>query len=259
MPPLVDIHVHLLAGMDDGPKTAADALAMCKMMVEEGIVHAAAGAHQNSDYPDNTPQRIRDAAATLATQLKDNNIPLAVRPCAEVMVSVETLEQLSRGELMTVGDTGKYLLIEMPHNLCVELKWLVQELDERNLRPILGHAERIPEVLHEPELAEALIQAGSLFQVSSKAITDPPSREDALAIKTWFKRRMVHFLGSDGHSLRRRPPVMAAAFRQVEKWVGPQEAERIASTNGIAALHGRPIQAPPIAPAPKKWFAWLSN
>jgi protein-tyrosine phosphatase len=259
MPPLVDIHVHLLAGMDDGPKTADDALSMCKMMVEQGIRYAAAGAHQNDDYPDNSPDRIRAAAAKLAEQLKANEVQLDVRPCAEVMVGIETLNQLGRGELMTVGDAGKYLLIEMPHGLCVELKWLVQELDDRNIRPILGHAERSPEVLHDSGRAEALIQAGCLLQVSSKSITDPPSRQDAIAIRNWFKRRMVHVLGSDGHSLRRRPPVMAAAYKQVVKWVGEAEAVRIASANGIAMLHGRPIHVPPPLPATKSWFSWFSG
>ncbi len=259
IPPLVDIHVHLLAGMDDGPKTAEDALAMCKMMVDQGIRHAAAGAHQNDEYPNNSPDTIRTAQASLAEQLKANDVPLQTRPCAEVMVGTETLNQLDRGELMTIGDTGKYLLIEMPHGLCVELKWLLQEFDDRNIRPILGHAERCPEVLHDPGRAEELIQAGCLLQVSSKSITDPPNREDALAIKSWFKRRMVHVLGSDGHSLRRRPPVMAAAYQQIVKWVGEAEAERIGSFNGIAILNGRAVTLPLPLPATKSWFAWLGG
>lgn len=259
MPPLVDIHVHLLAGLDDGPKSPADALAMCKIMVEEGIGFAGALAHQNDDYPNNSPDKIRAATAALAEQLQTNGVALEVRPNAEVMVGIEMLNQLGRGELMTIGDTGKYMLIEMPHGLCVELKWLVQELDDRNIRPILGHAERSPEVLHDAGRAEALIQAGCLLQVSSKSITDPPSRQDAVAIKSWFQRRMVHVLGSDGHSPRRRPPVMAAAYRQVEKWVGPAEAQRIASTNGIAILGGRPVDVPAPLPPPRRWFSWLSG
>lgn len=259
MPPLVDIHVHLLAGMDDGPKTADDALSMCKMMVEQGIRYAAAGAHQNNVYPDNSPEKIRAATDKLAEQLKFNEVSLEVRPCAEVMVGIDTLDRLNRGELMTVGDTGRYLLIEMPHNLCVELKWLVQELDDRNIQPILGHAERSPEVLHDAGRAEALIQAGCLLQVSSKSITDPPSRQDGIAIRNWFKRRMVHVLGSDGHSPRRRPPVMAAAYRQIVKWVGKAEADRIASANGIAVLHGRPIQVPQPLPASNSWLSWFKG
>ncbi|MBX7103251.1 MAG: protein tyrosine phosphatase [Gemmataceae bacterium] len=259
MPPLVDIHVHLLAGLDDGPKTPEDAVEMCRRMVEEGIGFAAAGAHQNDEYPDNTPDRLRAAEKELVERLRTAGIPLKTKPSAEIMVGVNTLEQFGRGELLTVGDTGRYVLVEMPHGLCVEMKWLVEEFVERGVRPILGHAERVPEVLHDPGRAEGLIQAGCLFQVSSKSITNPPSPEDGRAIKSWFKRRMVHLLGSDGHSLRRRPPVMKDAYRVVEKWVGAEEAERIGSLTGQAVLEGRPVTVPKPLPATRNWFAWLTG
>ncbi len=135
MPPLVDIHVHLLAGLDDGPRTPEDAVAMCRMMTEEGIRYAAAGAHQNDEYPNNTPDKLRTAAGELAERLRAADIPLETKPSAEVMVSTETLDQLQRKDLLTIGDTGRYILIEMPHGLCVELKWLVEELVDR------GYAE----------------------------------------------------------------------------------------------------------------------
>ncbi len=256
-PPLVDIHVHLLAGLDDGPKTPESALEMCQMMVDEGIRHTVAGAHQNHDYPNNTPDVIRAATVRLAEGIKALGLPLTVYPCAEVMVSPETLDQHSRGELMTVADTGKYILLEMPHGMCVEVQWLVEELVDRGVRPILGHAERSPELLHEPGAIERLIGAGCLVQTSSKSITHPKTREDAAALKSWFRRRIVHVLGTDGHSVRRRPPVMADAYRQVEKWVGPEEAERIGSKNGLAILAGKRITVPAPEPESRSWFSWL--
>jgi protein-tyrosine phosphatase len=257
MPPLVDIHVHLLAGMDDGPRTPEDALEMCRIMVGEGIGLAAACAHQNEDWPDNSPDRIKAGAAQLAEQLLAHDVPLKTFPCAEVMVGVATLDQFQRGELLTVADNRRYLLIEMPHGLCVEVKWLVEELLQRGVRPILGHAERVPEMLHDPGRVEALISAGCLVQVSTKSITDPPSKEDAARLKSWFKRRCVHLLGTDGHSVRRRPPHMADAFRLVQKWIGPEAAAAIGSHNGQAVLEGRPLTVPAPEPPSRSWFAWL--
>src|SRR5262245_55227396 len=125
MIPLVDIHVHLLAGMDDGPRRPEDAVAMCGMMAEQGVRFAAACAHQNPDWPDNSPDRIKEAANRLAENLHAADVPLKTFPCAEVMVGIDTLEKFCNGELLTVSDNRRYILIEMPHGLCVEVKWLV--------------------------------------------------------------------------------------------------------------------------------------
>jgi len=69
VPPLVDTHCHLLAGLDDGPKTPADAVAMCRRAYDQGVRHAAALAHQNDHYPDNTPDRLREGFARLTADL----------------------------------------------------------------------------------------------------------------------------------------------------------------------------------------------
>ena len=230
---------------------------MCRMMVEEGIRHTVAAAHQNDDYPNNSPDVIRAATAKLAAGLKAIDLPLTVYPCAEVMVAPDTLDKLSCNELMTVADNRKYILLEMPHGMCVELQWMVEELIDRRIRPILGHAERSPELLHEPGTIERLIQSGCLVQVSSKSITNPATRQDEAALKSWFRRGVVHVLGSDGHSLRRRPPVMADAYRKVQKWLGPAQAEQIGSKNGLAILAGQRITVPAPEPESRKWFSWL--
>ena len=86
LPPLVDIHCHLLAGLDDGPKTPADALAMCRRAREQGVRQSVALAHQNEEFPDNTPDRIRAAFARLVADLEADGLDYNVVPCAEVMV-----------------------------------------------------------------------------------------------------------------------------------------------------------------------------
>src|SRR4051794_25482154 len=121
MPPLVDTHCHLLAGLDDGPRTPEDALAMCRRAYDQGLRYSVALAHQNDDFPDNTPDRIRAAFRRLVDDLRAAGLDYAVVPCAEIMVHPGMLEAWDRGELLSVGDAGKYVLLEMPHGLCVEL------------------------------------------------------------------------------------------------------------------------------------------
>lgn len=255
--PLVDMHVHLLAGLDDGPRVPADALAMCRTAEAEGVRYAAALAHQNEAWPDVTPEGIRAACTALADSLRRENIGLSVSPCAEVMARIDLADAWSAGELLSVGDRREFLLVEMPHELFVDLRHSVEELNQLGVRTILAHPERTPELLHDPGRVEALIELGCLVQISAKSVTEPASGSDERALKDWVKRGVVHLIGSDGHSTNRRPPLLAAAVQKLARWAGGPAADRIGSVHGLAVLNGLPLKvAAPQAPS-RRWWALL--
>ncbi len=256
MIPLVDTHCHLLAGLDDGPRTQDEALAMCRLAHEDGTHLSVALAHQSERWPSVTPARIREAAGRLAEALRAAGIPLAVFPCAEVMVHPGVADSWRAGELMSVADRGQYLLVEMP-GVFVELGETVARLRQAGICPILAHPERHPELLHGGGAIEDLVHAGCLVQVSARSVTRPPGRRDARALRDWFRRGVVHLLGSDGHSCRRRPPKLADAYRQVRHWAGSTVADRVCSTNGVAILQGLPLRAREPGPARAGWFSSL--
>jgi protein-tyrosine phosphatase len=255
MIPFADMHVHLLAGLDDGPATDEEALAMCRLAYEQGTRMAAATAHQNDHYPEVTPGCIREGWRRLVRSLHEAGIPLVVFPTAEVMVHPGLEESWEAGALLSVADRRQYLLVEMPHGLFLDLAAMVRNLVGQGVRPILAHPEREEELLHEPGQVERLIEAGCLVQVSSGSVTRPRSRADARALKDWFKRGIVHCMGSDGHSPRTRPPEMAGAYRQVREWSGSAVADRVCSTFGTAILQGLPLRVPRPEPRRKKWLA----
>jgi protein-tyrosine phosphatase len=256
MIPLVDIHVHLLAGLDDGPRTLADAVAMCRAAAAEGVQAMAATAHQNDRWSAVTRERIAAATDELRSALAQEGIGVAVYPTAEVMADLDTPEAWRAGRLQSVGGHGHYLLLEMPRRAFVDLLPTVTALRQAGVRTILAHPERAPELLHGDGLLEALIEVGSLVQVSSSSITDPKTRADRMALRGWFKRGMVHLLGSDGHSPRRRPPRLAAAHREVCRWVGPLAADRIGGGNGMAILSGQKVRAARPLAAQRSW-SWV--
>lgn len=253
MIPLVDTHCHLLAGLDDGPRTEDEVLQMCAMMLAEGVQLSTALAHQNHHYPANTPDHLREAARLLAERLRAADLPLTVFPTAEVMVHPGVEGSWERGDLLSYGDHRQFLLLEMPHGHFVDLGPIAARLREAGVRVVVAHAERYPELLHTPGLAEQWIEAGCLIQASSAGVTDPRSRADGKALKSWCQRGIVHVLGSDGHSPHRRPPRLAAAYQQIVRWVGAPAADRICSTNGMAVLHGLPLRVAP--PRPAHWLA----
>lgn len=256
MVPLVDIHCHLLAGLDDGPRTMEAALEMCALAYAEGVRLIAATAHQSPRWTV-TPDCIRKATNALQVALQNQGSGMIVFPSAEVMAQPETVEDWRRGNLLSIADCGRYLLLEMPHGIFVDLLPTVRRLRHLGVRPILAHPEREELLLHEVGLIESLIEAGGLVQVSSASVTHPKNKADLRALKSWFRRGIVHFLGSDGHSPTRRPPHLAAAHQQVTAWIGPGHADRIVSSNGLAVAHGLPLRVP--RPVPKKagsWWPW---
>ena len=256
MAPLADTHVHLLAGLDDGPPTPDVALAMCRLLVAEGVRHATALAHQNSCYPDNTAARLRAAATALTAQLAEKKVPLSVHPTGEIMLSPATLDEWRAGRLLSVGDHRQWLLVEMPHGEFVDVLPLVEALRPEGVGLIIAHAERYAPLLDDPALTAQWVAAGCLIQVTARALADPwePGLDDAL--ERWAKSGFIHMLGSDGHGIDRRRPVLAAGAARLAQWVGRAQARRIAGEWGRAVLEGRPL-AVPLRPGSRSWFARL--
>jgi protein-tyrosine phosphatase len=249
---MTDLHVHLLAGLDDGPRTWDDAVAMCRIAAEDGVRQSVALAHQSERWAV-TPDQIRTAVKELARWLTEERIPLTVVPAAEVMATPELPDAWDAGRLVSVGDHGKYLLVEMPNRVFVDLRPAVRRLARRGVRVILAHPERHPELLHDPGRVEELIGLGCLVQVSSGSVTDPPTADDRTALRDWFRRGVVHLIGSDGHSPRKRKPLLAAAAALVLEWAGPATAARVSSANGRTILGGGVVDPPAPAPARRWW------
>jgi protein-tyrosine phosphatase len=256
MVPITDMHVHLLAGLDDGPRSMDDAVRMCRLSHAEGVRLSVALAHQNESWPGVTPERIREASAALAARLRDDGLEFTIYPAAEVMVGPNTEADLRAGRLMSVADRGAYLLVEFPHNLYLDVRTLVQGLAGAGVRPILAHPERTPELLYEPGRIEGLIARGALVQVSTGSITDPADGRAERALRDWFRRGVVHMIGSDGHSPTRRAPRLAAAADRVRQWAGAAAADRVCGVHGMAVLQGLPLHPPPPV-APRR--TWLSR
>jgi protein-tyrosine phosphatase len=175
-----------------------------------------------------------------------------------VMIHPEIEISWKNGELLSVADKGQYLLIELPHGLFFDLQDLVKNFRQLGIRPILAHPERLPEFLLEPGQIERVIDAGCLVQVSTKSVTHPSNGQEEKALKSWFKRGVVHVMGSDGHSPRRRPPKMAEAYQRIVHWAGSSSADRVFSTHGMAIYQGLPFFVPDPEPPARSWFSWFA-
>jgi len=245
----------LLPGLDDGPESWDDAIEMCQMMWDDGVHATAATAHQGEQWPEVNVERILATTQELRERLEDTGVPLAVYPCAEVMVTPDLDDLWRQGLLLGVSNAQSYLLIELPHGLFVDLRWLVSELVSMDVRPILAHAERHPDVLFGTGVVEELISRGCLIQVSAGSITRSNSASVTKTLRSWARRNVIHLIGSDAHSPTRRPPGIAAAYGRLAEWAGNTVADRICRINGMAVLEGLPLATPAPRRSRRRWFS----
>ena len=253
--PLADTHVHLLAGLDDGPRDADEAVALCRALVADGVRSATATAHQNPLFPDNTPDHIRATAAHLAGLLAEKKVPLALFPTGEVFITEALADDVRSGRAQTVGGAGKYLLAEMPHGVFLDPRPVAESLRPLGVRLILAHAERYDEFLHDPELVADCVAAGCLVQVTTEGLTEADP-----ALRTWASWGMIHLLGSDGHRIDHRRPRLRDGYRVLERWLGAAAAERVAGLWNTAVLQGLAVNVPPPQPPKRSWFGrWFGG
>lgn len=252
---LVDVHCHLFGGLDDGPTTWDESLEMCRLALADGTVAIAATAHQNDQWPNNSPEAILTATNKLKEILRSAKIPLFVAPVGEVMITSNTLDDWQAGKLLSYAHQCRYLLIELPSGIFLDLRWLITELVQLGIRPVLAHPERHPEFLHSPGVIEDLILRGCVVQVTAASILQQRYREVRTALQQWARRGLIHTIGSDGHSPTHRRPGISAAYQQLAEWTDWATADRICSTNGMALLEGLPLEIPhPKMPSKRRWF-----
>jgi protein-tyrosine phosphatase len=259
MIPLVDLHCHLLAGLDDGPASLDEAVLMCRIAYEDGTRCIAATAHLGPDWPRGTAALILEKTRELAARLDELGIPVSVFPSAEIAVQGDLEAAWTRGDLFGVGGRTEYCLLEIPYHRFVDLRRLVNRLQRHGVRPIVAHPERYPELLDEAGAVEDLIAGGALMQVTAAAISSPPDWSTAMTIRRWVESGMVHLVGSDGHSPVRRPPQMAEAYRELAVWVGSDQADRMCGLHGLAVLEGRPLRLPRPRRDRRRWFSFVSR
>ena len=248
-----DTHCHLCPGLDDGAKSLDEAIEMCRLAWNEGVRMAAVTGHQNPDWP-LTPQQIIAGASELATELERICCDLKLVPMGEVMLASNTLEEYREGKLLSIGNQNKYLLIEFPHNQFFDISSFVSDLVSLGVRPVLAHAERYPQLLHGGLMVDGLIRRGCVIQVSSAGIIDTRNREGHRAIRDWARRNVIHVVGSDAHSPRRRRPLMHGAYHQLANWTSESVANAICWKNGVAVMNGRKIAIRPPQPVKRGWL-----
>ncbi|GAE95228.1 manganese-dependent protein-tyrosine phosphatase [Gracilibacillus boraciitolerans JCM 21714] len=150
---MIDIHCHILPGMDDGPKHIEESVEMAENAVSQGINTIIATPHHLNGSYDNYKPDIITAVAQLNDRLQADNIPLTILPGQETRINGEFVTDLENNQLLPLNETSSYLLVELPANHVPRYtKQLLFDLQLQNIKPIIVHPERNKEIIENPNI-----------------------------------------------------------------------------------------------------------
>lgn len=240
----VDIHAHLLPGLDDGPADMDAALALAGAMVADGVTHAAATPHQFGRYAGaGRGETIRRVFAEFSEAVSGAGLPLTLYAGADARIDGELIDGLSTGEAVTLADAGRYVLIEPPHEVWIEPGRLLGALDAAGVVGVLTHPERHRAVQAGRVDLEPWVRGGVVLQVTAGSLLGGFGREAKRVAWTIVESGVAAVVASDAHSVDGRPPCLGAAASVIASRLGPEVSSLLCRENPWAMLES---DAPPV-------------
>lgn len=252
---MIDLHSHILPGLDDGSDDWDQSLRMARMAVDDGITGVICTPHWSPSYPDNTRDAILPLVDEFRSRIKAEDIPLEIYPGCEMVIHFALPEKLESGELLSINDGRRFALVEMPHEYFPpnldQLFWMLQV---KGVTPILGHPERNWQVIKNRSVLPKWIEAGVLVQITAGSLVGYFGGEVRELCRDMLQRRLVHFVGTDCHSSSgKRSPQLSKARALASNLIGAEETEKIFVENPSRVVRGElPDVREPLEPPRKQ-------
>ncbi|MCK0512694.1 tyrosine-protein phosphatase [Aromatoleum buckelii] len=244
---MIDLHCHMLPGIDDGAADLATALEMARIAAADGITVVACTPHIYPGMFDNDSAGIAAAIDALQREIDAAGIPLRLTCGADAHVTPELLSRLKTGSVPRLGDS-RYFLLEPPHHVAPpRFEEFVFNLLASGYVPVVTHPERLTWIENHYPMFGELVRSGAWMQVTSGSLTGRFGKE----AKYWGERMLdeglVHILATDAHSARRRPPLLAEGRAAAERRVGTDEACNLVEVRPAGILRDlSPEKLPPL-------------
>jgi protein-tyrosine phosphatase len=231
---MIDIHSHILPGIDDGAKNLDESLALIKMAQNDGITHMVATPHIHLGRFDNSALQLENDLAVLKRHVKAANIKMRLAVAAEVRLDIGLMTLVMAEQLPFIGKIGtaNYLLLELPHSHVPSgydkfITWLTKH----NIKVIIPHPERNRDIQANTYYIEHLKQLGCEFQLTASSIEGLWGDKAKKISEAMLKANLVHYVASDTHSVKRRPPILSKAKKIISNLVGVDKADALFFTH----------------------------
>ncbi|ULT56786.1 tyrosine protein phosphatase [Neobacillus drentensis] len=216
---MVDIHCHILPGVDDGAGNMSDSILMAQEAEKEGIQSIIATPHLNNHY-DNRKELIVTKVQELNQALKNSGVNVTILPGQEPRIYGDIIEDLEKDEIQPLNNS-KYLFIEFPSNHVPRYtEKLLFDIQVKGLTPIIVHPERNSELIERPELLYHLVEKGALTQVTASSLCGYFGKNIKSFSNQIIEANLTHFIASDAHNITNRTFKMIEAFDLINEKYG---------------------------------------
>lgn len=259
---MIDVHCHILPGVDDGPSDIEESVEMCRVAASDGVKRIIATPHSNPSVYDSGTAKTIELTEELNVRLREAGIPLSIQAGCEAHATPDLIARLKNSEVLTLDGQGRYVLLEFPFET-MPLNWdmFVLSLKNAGYMPVMAHPERNVWFLNRPEaLFDAVDKGIMLVQITAASVTGELGPVIKAFSARLLERNLVHVVASDGHSASYRPPVLSGARIAAAAIIGIDRAEPLFTGNAEAIAQGLPL-APPhpmdTQAAKKRWLQRL--
>ena len=254
---VIDLHCHILPGLDDGPSDMEESLAMAEMAVADGIETIVATPHTLNKTYTNSFDQVVDGVDRMREALSREHIALSLLPGSDAHLCPKMADRIEAGDAGTLNGNGRYLLVEFPpQTIPPGANDVLFQLRIKGITPIITHPERNLAIQDRLEMLSDLVATGCLTQVTAMSITGEFGEEAMVCAHRMLEMRLAHIIASDAHSPDSRPPILSHAVGAAADIMGSRsEAEDMVRDRPAAILAGEDVVVPePGRPKKKRWW-----
>lgn len=238
---MIDLHCHILPGIDDGAKDLEVSIQMARMAVDDGIVTTVCTPHITPGIYNNDAWIIQEKIELLQNALDERQIPLELLSGADIHIAPDLGQKMNEGVYPTVAGT-RYFLFEPPHHVVPpRIVELAKQLLDMGYIPLLTHPERLTWIDGHYDIVERLDEAGCAVQITAAAITGRFGKGPQYWSERMLDEGRVDVVASDAHNLTGRPPVLSAARDAVSERLGENAGQIMVEDNPLLILQNLPL------------------
>lgn len=238
---VIDIHSHILPGIDDGSKNMEETKKMLVIAAREGIRGIVATPHYEAGLDEEWLAKYREAYLQVLTLIQQKKLPIQLYPGNEIYYSDSMIEALGNGSIHTMNGT-KYVLVEFPTYADYGyIERALRSLQNAGYWPIIAHVERY-RALRDVKRVEALVDMGVYIQVNTSSVMGKTGWSIKMFCLKLMKKGLVHVIGTDAHGWEHRRPRVKLCFDYLDKKVGKSYRRLISEKNPEKIIKGERIR-----------------